>query len=97
MKRRRGLTLGLMSALVLLLAVSFSPLASMQMDEQERECLRRMRLLARDPLAPPELRCCPGSSLPYLFSMDGDSNIVIRCPSGHGLKKLERDRWVTVE
>lgn len=99
--KRAATLFRLITGCVALMAVTIPPLVRLRLAEEAAECERR-----RVALMQPERRrmlesqweahVCPRGNTPYLYTMRADSQVVVRCPNGHGQLPIPLHTWVAV-
>jgi len=91
---RVGAILRFLFVLVVFSAVVVPLLTRAQLTAEAAECERRRALLAHPEPGQWSLRVCPRGETPYLYAVDTDSTVVIRCANGHGQQPLPFHVWV---
>ena len=93
---RVGLLVRLLVGLVALAAVSMPPLERLKREAEETECARRRAACAEPDIWRAGVDACPRGNVPYLYEVESDGGVAVRCPHGHGWEPLRLHVWVAI-
>lgn len=86
----------LITGLIVLGVFSFPLLAEMRLTSEAEECSRRRMAIEQQRIVPTSHRVCPRDNMPYIFELNAEDAVAVRCPNGHDREPFPLHEWVNV-
>ena len=93
---RVALLIRLIGGLLVLAVVSVPRLNGLERQAEAAECARRRTEYGRPGFHGVGVDACPRGNVPYLYEVERDGSVAVRCPNGHGREPLRFHVWVHI-